>query len=139
MKNNCIMKQTFMEMNLIELKIDKYSELVNKENLKFISRQKTKVGLQKATSQRIIYPFLSRRKCTKYEFIAEIHRDIIKQPHDNRSFEAYTLINGLKLLLISKSKTGKAAAALNVNIGSFNDPESFQGLAHLLEHLLFKL
>ncbi|RWS00826.1 insulin-degrading enzyme-like isoform X3, partial [Dinothrombium tinctorium] len=76
-------------------------------------------------------------RTTYDEFIAKIHRDIIKQPDDNRSFEAYTLINGLKLLLISDSKAEKAAAALNVNIGSFNDPESFQGLAHLLEHLLF--
>ncbi|RWS17810.1 Insulin-degrading enzyme-like protein [Dinothrombium tinctorium] len=68
--------------------------------------------------------------------IDKMHLNIIKRPNDNRSIEAFTLINGLKLLLISDPKVKRAAVTLNVNVGSFNNPKSFQGLAHLLEHLI---
>jgi insulysin len=62
---------------------------------------------------------------------------IIKSPHDPRSYEALVLDNGLKVVLVSDPSADKAAASLDVNIGSGSDPEGREGLAHFLEHLLF--
>lgn len=46
--------------------------------------------------------------------------------------------NGLKVLLINDPATDKAAAALDVHVGSFADKEyDIHGLAHFCEHLLF--
>jgi secreted Zn-dependent insulinase-like peptidase len=62
---------------------------------------------------------------------------IIKSPNDKRHYSSITLSNSLQVLLISDPKTDKAAASLDVNTGSANDPEEFLGLAHFLEHMLF--
>lgn len=68
---------------------------------------------------------------------AQAAHAVIKSPHDPRSYETLELDNGLKVVLISDPSTDKAAAALDVNIGSGSDPEGREGLAHFLEHLLF--
>jgi len=62
---------------------------------------------------------------------------IIKSPNDQREYHSTTLSNKLTVLLISDPETDKASAALDVNIGSSDDPIEFQGLAHFLEHMLF--
>jgi insulysin len=56
---------------------------------------------------------------------------------DTRSYRVIRLANQLEALLISDPETDKASAALDVNVGYFNDPEEIPGLAHALEHLLF--
>ncbi len=63
--------------------------------------------------------------------------EIIKSPNDDRSYESLVLDNGLKVLLVSDPRADKAAASLDVNVGSGSDPENRQGLAHFLEHMLF--
>lgn len=65
------------------------------------------------------------------------HSDILKSPNDNRSYKAVTLENKLTVLLISDPGADKAAAAMDVNVGSSNDPIESPGLAHFLEHMLF--
>ena len=67
----------------------------------------------------------------------DIHRDILKSPNDKRTYKAITLENKLTVLLVSDPTTDKAAAALDVNVGSADDPIESQGLAHFLEHMLF--
>ncbi len=57
--------------------------------------------------------------------------------HDKRSYRYIELANQLRVLLISDPETDKAAAALNVHVGSGNDPSNALGLAHFLEHMLF--
>jgi len=64
-------------------------------------------------------------------------QDIIKSPNDQREYHSTTLSNNLTVLLISDPETDKASAALDVNIGSSDDPIEYQGLAHFLEHMLF--
>lgn len=63
--------------------------------------------------------------------------DVTTSPNDARKYALVTLDNGLRALLISDPETDKAAASLDVNIGSGSDPEHRQGLAHFLEHMLF--
>ena len=60
-----------------------------------------------------------------------------KSPNDNREYRALVLKNGLKVLLVSDPSADKAAASVDVNVGTNSDPESFAGLAHFLEHMLF--
>jgi len=63
---------------------------------------------------------------------------VLKQsPNDSKQYQAITLKNGLRVLLIHNDETSKSAAALAVNVGHFNDPKDRQGLAHFLEHMLF--
>ncbi|GGX40608.1 insulinase family protein [Saccharospirillum salsuginis] len=56
---------------------------------------------------------------------------------ETRNFQTYQLDNGLKVLLVSDPESEKAAAALNVSVGSWSNPEDIPGLAHFLEHMLF--
>lgn len=68
--------------------------------------------------------------------IAEVTTPLTS-PHDAREYRALTLENGLSVLLVSDPKADKAAASLNVGVGSAQDPEDLAGLAHFLEHMLF--
>lgn len=63
--------------------------------------------------------------------------DVFKSPADSRDYRFITLDNGLKVLLISDPDTDKAAASLSIEVGSFENPEDRDGLAHFLEHMLF--
>lgn len=62
---------------------------------------------------------------------------IIKSGTDHKDYRALVLENGLKVLLVSDPQTDQAAASLDVHVGSGSDPNEWQGLAHLLEHMLF--
>jgi len=63
--------------------------------------------------------------------------DIVQSLNDTREYQYLTLENDLQVLLISDPSTDKAAAALDVAVGSGDDPRERQGLAHFLEHMLF--
>ncbi|NMP32996.1 peptidase M16 [Thalassotalea sp. M1531] len=60
-----------------------------------------------------------------------------QSPNDKKHYLPITLDNGLKVLLIQNKESDKAAAALAVNAGHFDDPKDRQGLAHFVEHMLF--
>eukprot|EP00512_Aurantiochytrium_limacinum_P014203 CAMPEP_0171572964 /NCGR_PEP_ID=MMETSP0961-20121227/4470_1 /TAXON_ID=87120 /ORGANISM="Aurantiochytrium limacinum, Strain ATCCMYA-1381" /LENGTH=1056 /DNA_ID=CAMNT_0012127979 /DNA_START=31 /DNA_END=3198 /DNA_ORIENTATION=- len=60
-----------------------------------------------------------------------------KSLNDERTYRWLELHNELQVLLVSDSKTEKAGAAIDVNVGHFSDPEEIPGLAHFLEHMLF--
>lgn len=57
--------------------------------------------------------------------------------HDERDYRVLTLENGLQTLLVSDPQADKAAASMNIRVGSAQDPDDLQGLAHFLEHMLF--
>lgn len=63
--------------------------------------------------------------------------DPVKSPNDKADYRYLTLDNGLKVLLISNPEADKGAAAMNVSVGSGDDPDDREGLAHFLEHMLF--
>lgn len=60
-----------------------------------------------------------------------------KHPNDKRQYKSLTLPNNLEVLLISDPSLNKSAAALDVGVGSLEDPHDHLGLAHFLEHMLF--
>jgi insulysin len=63
--------------------------------------------------------------------------DVVQSPSDKRQYQYFELPNQLKVLLVSDPTTDKAAASLDVGIGSGDDPKNRGGLAHFLEHMLF--
>lgn len=62
---------------------------------------------------------------------------IFKPRIDKREYRRIVLPNSLEALLISDPDTDKAAASMDVSVGSFSDPDGLEGLAHFLEHMLF--
>ncbi|WP_234014649.1 insulinase family protein [Cronobacter dublinensis] len=48
------------------------------------------------------------------------------------------LENGVTLTLIHQPQATQAAALWRVNAGSLHEPDAWPGLAHLLEHMLFR-
>ncbi|GLT29358.1 hypothetical protein SLA2020_042300 [Shorea laevis] len=63
--------------------------------------------------------------------------EILKPRTDKREYRRIVLKNSLQVLLISDPETDKCAAAMDVGVGSFSDPDGLEGLAHFLEHMLF--
>lgn len=47
------------------------------------------------------------------------------------------LANGLEAYIVSDPNTLQSGALLTVNVGSWNDPKEYPGIAHFLEHMLF--
>jgi len=58
--------------------------------------------------------------------------EFIRARSDKRQYRRVVLPNALEILLISDPNTDKAAACMEVEVGSFSDPEGLEGLAHFL-------
>ena len=58
--------------------------------------------------------------------------------NDPINLKTYTLDNGLKVFLSVNKEKPRITAHVAVNTGSRNDPAETTGLAHYLEHLMFK-
>lgn len=63
--------------------------------------------------------------------------DIAQSDSDHSKYRYLTLENQMQVLLVADEKADKAAAALDVFVGSSHDPVKREGLAHFLEHMLF--
>lgn len=61
----------------------------------------------------------------------------IKSPNDNNEYRFIELANGLRAILVSDKNADKAAASMNVAVGSGDDPKDREGISHFLEHMLF--
>ena len=64
-----------------------------------------------------------------------VKETIRKSDKDARQYQAITLDNGMTVLLVSDPQAVKSLSALVVPVGSLEDPDSHQGLAHYLEHM----
>jgi secreted Zn-dependent insulinase-like peptidase len=69
--------------------------------------------------------------------IIRIVDNIKKSDSDSWNYRALELSNEMLVVLISHPNIDKAAAALDVTIGSLADPRDAPGIAHFLEHMLF--
>ncbi|OEY65036.1 insulinase family protein [Marinobacter sp. X15-166B] len=61
----------------------------------------------------------------------------VKSPNDSNAYRYLVLDNDLKVLLVSSPGADKAAASLDIAVGSGDDPADREGLSHFLEHMLF--
>jgi len=63
---------------------------------------------------------------------------ITKSAIDKRQYKYLVLPNKIRCLLVSDMEADKAAAAIDVHVGSAHDPKPLFGVAHFLEHMLFQ-
>lgn len=63
--------------------------------------------------------------------------DIVRSEADLNDYRYLRLANGLQVMLVSDAGSEKAAASLDVKVGSAHNPPGREGLAHFLEHMLF--
>ena len=90
---------------------------------------------------RLIMAIIFISSCTvldnNYFSGSKLGASLIKSENDQRSYRRLTLENELDVLLISDPDADKAAVALDLHMGSYQNPEHTEGLAHFLEHMLF--
>lgn len=60
----------------------------------------------------------------------------LKSETDRREFRHIELENGLQVLLIEDEEEPKAAVAVSVRAGAYQDPDDWPGLAHVLLHTI---
>ena len=69
---------------------------------------------------------------------AQKHYEYISYSHDAMNVRIYTLDNGMKVFLSVYKDAPRIQTLIPVRVGSKNDPAETTGLAHYLEHLMFK-
>ena len=69
---------------------------------------------------------------------AKIASKYIEIPNDPLKVKEYTLENGLKIFISENHDEPRIQTLVMVKAGSVNDPANATGLAHYLEHMLFK-
>ena len=65
------------------------------------------------------------------------NNSVNKSPSDQRTYNIFTLKNGIDVITVSDPDLVTSAATLSVGVGQFQDPDNAQGIAHFLEHMLF--
>ncbi|MBA2778207.1 insulinase family protein [Billgrantia kenyensis] len=98
-------------------------------------------GLASLMLAGLLVPGLAQAQQTDEAYTGDAAIDEVVQPHvsphDARDYRVLTLENGLTALLVSDVEADRAAASMNVGVGSAQDPDDLAGLAHFLEHMLF--
>ena len=84
---------------------------------------------------RIVMSLLAGLLCLGLSAAAPVATTV---PGDPMATQMYTLSNGLKVFLSVNHQSPRITAHIAVRTGSRNDPAETTGLAHYLEHLMFK-
>ena len=75
-------------------------------------------------------------KKTKWLFLAAIIA--FGQLADAQELKTFKLANGLSVYVWEDETQSDVFGMVGVRAGSYDDPEQYTGLAHYLEHMLFK-
>ena len=62
---------------------------------------------------------------------------LIKSINNSKTYDCFTLGNGMEVIVASDPTLTQAAVSLSVGVGQLQDPELQQGLIHYLEHMIF--
>lgn len=63
---------------------------------------------------------------------------VIAMPAFSQGLKAFQLKNGLSVYIWEDESKSDVFGLVGVRVGSINDPEAYTGLAHYLEHVMFK-
>ena len=89
----------------------------------------------------ILFFFSFSAIAQKFQLISEVDRNGYRYEtvvNDPTGLRVYTLKNGLKVYLSKNTDAPRVKSIVAVKAGSVYDPSNSTGLAHYLEHLLFK-
>ena len=85
------------------------------------------------------------KSCRYHNFVSVVFLSLlIALPQANSSFAkvfdpiSFTLNNGLQVIVVSDHRAPAVSHMLWYKVGSADDPQGKSGLAHFLEHLMFK-
>lgn len=84
---------------------------------------------------------LSSILCCSFATLSSVHAQKTEAPKYIKNVEGvkeYSLNNGLKVLLIPDASQSNMVVNIVYNVGSRNEGYGEKGMAHLLEHMLFK-
>ena len=84
-----------------------------------------------------MYSTLLRRFGAAWLLFFVIAATAIAQPLEDKVRE-HTFANGLKLLVVERHESPTLAAYITLGVGSVDETSQQRGVAHLLEHMLFK-
>jgi insulysin len=87
--------------------------------------------------KRVLLPVVSAFVLVACATVSSSSSSPAQSPNDDNQYRYLVLENDMRVLLISDPETRKAAAALDVMVGSGDNPPGRGGLAHFLEHMLF--
>jgi predicted Zn-dependent peptidase len=82
--------------------------------------------------------YMIERKYKETVHTDKNHNEYITVTHDENNVRIYTLKNGLKIFLAQNFDAPRIQTFIPVRTGSNNDPADNTGLAHYLEHMMFK-
>ena len=86
----------------------------------------------------LICTYLISTSVSAYETIPEKGKlPILTPTFKDQKTAKIRLDNGLEAYLISNPNLKLSGAMMSVNVGSWEDPKEYPGLAHFLEHMLF--
>ena len=71
------------------------------------------------------------------EIADESNLSILNPDFEGRTTAKIRLANGFEAYLISDPQADQSAAALAVGVGAWSDPDTYPGMAHFCEHMLF--
>ncbi len=92
---------------------------------------------QEAAWQRLLLVVVAALALTACSSVDGEAPQPVQSPNDDYQYRYLVLDNQLPVLLISDTDAPKAAASLDVMVGSGDNPSGRGGLAHFLEHMLF--
>lgn len=81
---------------------------------------------------------MMHKKYTEQTQFDKNNYEYITVEHDENKVRIYTLKNGLKVFLAQNFDAPRIQTFIPVKTGSNNDPSDNTGLAHYLEHMMFK-
>ena len=61
---------------------------------------------------------------------------VLKSPTDPRQYDTLVLANGLEVVFVQDPEFADTAVSISVNVGGYQNPDQFPGLAHYLEHMV---
>lgn len=64
-------------------------------------------------------------------------QDLHSYPTDNRKYRLIKLANGLTVFLIENNKAELSKVLMKISVGYLDEPKTYPGLAHFLEHMVF--
>ncbi|OCG08137.1 pitrilysin [Gilliamella sp. wkB178] len=76
--------------------------------------------------------FASENKLTSSVLLEKVQQS----DRDNRQYQVIELANKMRVLLVSDPKAVKSLGSLALPVGSLQDPQDQQGLAHYTEHMV---